>query len=355
MRGWPASGNTTYLNPNLTFTDSFFPLFRPTATGFQPITSDSLVNTSGQTYIYITIRRGPMKVPTSGATVFFPSTASTGTQIPTGFNPDLWIGGSTSGDGGSSAQITMDRVRGANYLGTSSTAEALGTNNPFISGPSNTFTNNVQGGTRAEWLFGRAPGFMDVVCYIGTGAGQVVDHNLGVVPELMIFKRRSTSGTNWVVTNAYGGAMNLDLTSGQSSSTPWDFNNTAPTSTQFTTRAASNGAVNLSGSTYVTYLFASCPGVSKIAIVNHVEPTTVVCGFVPRYIWIKSTENTGTNDWFVFNSASGITASNDPYMRLNASAAQNTPYGAADLVDLTANGFIMNGFGGGNYLILAIA
>ena len=328
---------------------------KPLSTGFQLTNAGGSTNYSGDTYIYIAIRRGPMKIPTSGATVFFPSTASTGTQIPTGFNPDLWIGGSTSGDGGSSAQITMDRVRGANYLGTSSTAEALGTNNPFTDGPSNTFTNNVQGGTRAEWLFGRAPGFMDVVCYTGTGAGQVVNHNLGVVPELMIFKRRSTSGTNWVVTNAYGGVMYLDLTSGQDSSTPWDFNNTAPTATQFTTRAGSNGAVNLSGSTYVTYLFASCPGVSKIAIVNHVEPTTVVCGFVPRYIWIKSTQNTGTNDWFVFNSASGITASNDPYMRLNASAAQNTPYGAADLVDLTGNGFIMNGFGGGNYLFLAIA
>jgi hypothetical protein len=39
--------------------------------------------------------------------------------------------------------------------------------------------------------FSRAPGFMDVVCYTGTGSATTFAHNLGVVPELMIVKRRS--------------------------------------------------------------------------------------------------------------------------------------------------------------------
>jgi hypothetical protein len=70
---------------------------------------------------------------------------------------------------------------------------------------------------------------------------------------------------------------------------------------------------------------------------------------------LKSTASTGTDDWFVFDSARGIVSGNDPYLRLNSTGAENTPFGAADLIDPTADGFIMNGFGGGNYIFLAIA
>jgi hypothetical protein len=44
------------------------------------------------------------------------------------------------------------------------------------------------------YFFRRAPGFFDVVAYTGTGANRTVSHNLGVAPELIIVKRRNTSG-----------------------------------------------------------------------------------------------------------------------------------------------------------------
>ena len=56
--------------------------------------------------------------------------------------------------------------------------------------PSRTFVN---------WLFQRAPGFFDEVCYTGTGVTRTVAHNLAVVPELMIFKVRASISDSWQV------------------------------------------------------------------------------------------------------------------------------------------------------------
>jgi hypothetical protein len=46
-------------------------------------------------------------------------------------------------------------------------------------------------------MFKRATGFFDVVAYSGTGAtGLQINHNLGVVPEMIIVKARS-GAYNW--------------------------------------------------------------------------------------------------------------------------------------------------------------
>ena len=39
-------------------------------------------------------------------------------------------------------------------------------------------------------MWKRAPGFFDVVAYTGTGSAHTINHNLGVVPEMMWVKRR---------------------------------------------------------------------------------------------------------------------------------------------------------------------
>jgi hypothetical protein len=44
-------------------------------------------------------------------------------------------------------------------------------------------------------MFKRATGFFDVVAYTGNGSVTTKAHNLGVVPELMIVKRRSTAAS----------------------------------------------------------------------------------------------------------------------------------------------------------------
>jgi hypothetical protein len=86
---------------------------------------------------------------------------------------------------------------------------------------------------------------------------------------------------------------------------------------------------------------------------------TIDCGFTSgaRFILIKRTDSTG--DWYVWDSARGIVAGNDPHLSLNTTAAEVT---TDDSVDAESSGFIVNQDAGTNvnvdtasYIFLAIA
>ena len=357
MRGLPANYQDTSneLRANTSDAEVNGDKIGINATGFTTNTNANEAN------IYIAIRRGPMKVPTSGTTIYKPSTAASGTQISTGFNPDTWIGGATDGDAGTSSQITMDRLRGAVYLATSSTNAEIGTNNPFTTGPSNTFTNNVQGGARVEWLFGRAPNFHDVVCYTGTEVARNLTHNLTVAPELIIVKQRTSPTRNWIVGNTSIGwnkYLRLNLTNTTVTQTDiWD--NTYPTSSVFT--VGTNVSTNGSGLNYVAYLFATCAGISKVGTYTGNGTTqTIDCGFTggARFVLIKQTTGSG-GSWFVYDTARGMTVLTDPYLMLNNNAPNTATLGSVTTV---STGFALNSTifadintSAATYLFLAIA
>jgi hypothetical protein len=100
MRGWlsnatAVSGNKA-LRPNdsaVEWNNDFSPYI--TSTGFELNSSSSRTNASGVTYIYIAIRRGPMRAPESGTEVFAPvKRLEVSTDIMptnTGFATDLVI------------------------------------------------------------------------------------------------------------------------------------------------------------------------------------------------------------------------------------------------------------------------
>lgn len=80
------------------------------------------------------------------------------------------------------------------------------------------------------------------------------------------------------------------------------------------------------------------------------------CGFAngARFVMIKRINSAG--DWHVFNSARGIIAGNDPFLRFNTGAAEST---GTDLIDPLNAGFTaVNSTGvnqsGGSYVFLAI-
>jgi hypothetical protein len=199
--------------------------------------------------------------------------------------------------------------------------------------------DNVQAGAGTIfWNFSRRPGFFDVVCYTGTGSARTVAHNLGVVPELMIVKSRSTAEL-WIVYSSSTGNANflrLNTTAAvQSSATMWD--STTPTSSVFST---ANNTINASGVTHVAYLFATCAGVSKVgSYTGNGSNQTINCGFTAgaRFVMIKRTDSTG--DWCVFDTARGIVSGNDPFLELNTTAAEQT---GEDAVDPANSGFIVN-------------
>jgi hypothetical protein len=375
MRGWSAStlaAGTSYLSPNTTSAEdsAFAPFAGLSATGFQLSTSNANLNASGGTFIYVAIRRGPMRTPTLGTSVFSPNIFTTdGQKQTTGFPVDMLMGGARLAGGQWAA--TVSRLQGLNTtttsaagyprLITSGTYEELSGTNIYY-GYDNTgfISGGLTGGTpNVAWSFRRAPGFMDVVCYTGTGVARTVAHNLGVAPEMIIVKRRNLAG-NWPVwqsTFVYPNAVYLNSNDSFISATGW-----FPTSPSSTTSfsVVTNEDVNASGSTYVAYLFASCPGVSKVgSYTGNGSSQTINCAFTTgaRYVLIKRTDSTG--DWYVWDSARGIVAGNDPYLALNTTAAEVT---SDDSVDTDNTGFVVNQVAASNinvnaatYIFLAIA
>jgi hypothetical protein len=296
--------------------------------------------------------------------VFLPTTQNAGTNISVGFPADLWWGNNADGDGSGNNHVFATRLQNQAWLRTPRTDAEADATNTILWDLQNTFKNNQFGGSRAEFLLARAPGFMDIVCYTGNSVqGRTVTHNLGVTPELMIVKSRSNTPA-WYVYNAINTATQyMLLDSNQNSnaaSFPW--NNTAPTSSVFTVQGTGGSGleVNWTGYTYIAYLFATLAGVSKVGSYTGTGALlTVNCGFTSgaRLILIKRTDSAG--DWYIYNSASGIGSGNDPYMLMNTDAAQVT---GTNYVDTDSTGFKVTAAApaglnasGGTYIFLAIA
>ena len=343
MRGFTAKGGAErYLNPNLSDAESAAADFgvNVTSTGFQLGTAGSSFNGSGETYIYIAIRRGPMKTPTSGTSVFSPQTFTGSGTGTTNFPVDLVM--TSNRPGAAANSVTIDRLRGASstanilYLSTSKTAAEVSDTGYGISLASNTsfVMSGLWAGSAAYWAFRRAPGFFDEFCFTGTGTTNIQNHNLGVPPELVITKRRN-GPENWIA--VFKNGANWDQyflnTTGAS------FGTVAAT-VSATTMNMVGASYNSNGQTYVAYLFASCPGVSKVgSYTGNGSTQTISCGFTggARFVLIKRTDSTG--DWYVYDTARGMTTLTDPYLLLNSTAAESATLGSVTSV---TGGFALN-------------
>jgi len=352
--------NDNPLYANLSAAEVSNPEIDPTATGFQFPTGSNL-NASAETYIYIAIRRGPMKVPTSGTSVFATQVYSSGSSPAfsgVSFPPDSVIELYRPGASAANGQVFGSKLQGPVLLQASSTSAE--TSEPDFVFYQNGFrAGSANAPDYAAEMFRRAPSFHDVVCYTGTGSATTFTHNLGAVPELMIVKRRNTTGA-W---DSYCSALAnteylvLNTTAAKATgATRW--NSTTPTSSVFS--VGTSTTTNASGGTYVAYLFATCAGVSKVGSYTGTATTLQIdCGFTAgaRFVLIKRTDSTG--DWYVWDSARGIIAGNDPYLLLNSTAAEVTN---TDYVDTYSAGFELSSTApaainanGGTFIFLAIA
>jgi hypothetical protein len=320
---------------------------------------------SGETYIYIAIRRGPMKTPTDATKVFSAVTKSVdNTFTSTDHVVDLLIESKRTSVNTTYQHLTLDRLRGTNALTTFSTAaEYAGVTGNWFSSNTGFNATSFYAPTTGDylfWAFRRAPGFFDVVAYTGTGSARTVAHNLGVAPEMMIVKQRSST-TNWTVYSSARGnteAMFLNLTDSSFAFGASIWNNTTPTSTTFSVGTAAS--TNTNAGTYIAYLFASCPGISKVGSYTGTATTLQInCGFTAgaRFVMIKRTDSTG--DWYVWDTARGIISGNDPYLLLNSTAAETT---STDYIDPLSSGFEISSSApaainasGGTFIYLAVA
>lgn len=346
MRGMVVGGNDAILKASQANAESSADYITPTATGFIVTNSGTAVNANGDTYIYIAIRR-PMKTPTSGTSVFYPyvtsSVSNAGSSTSPMYDSQLvtdmaWQRAKGGGDG----WYLGTRLTATAYLKSETTAAE--STSAAIVWDSNKGAWSLTDSSYGLYCFRRAPGFFDVVCYTGTGVtDRVVTHNLGVAPELIITKNRSTTqpwavGTlftstsyNWLYLNLTNSALSLNYSAKSRI-------NSQPTATQYT--IATDNEINGSGSNYVAYLFATVAGVSKVgSYTGNGSNQTINCGFTAgaRFILIKRTDSTG--DWYVYDTARGIVSGNDPQLKLNTTDAEATGY---DAIDPDNSGFIVN-------------
>jgi hypothetical protein len=369
VRDFTADRIYTRLYPNLSNAEQTVTKVGVNSTGFFSTTA---MEVDGATIIYIAIRRGPMRAPTSGTEVFDPevggaSVANNALVTTTGFPVDMFMHFDNYTSGGET--FVVDRLRGrgvqlrTQYTATEAT---YGTNDPFLD--SNEGLINRSGSTQNEsggifWSFRRAPEFFDAVAYSGNGvAGRTVPHNLGVAPEMMIVKNRTSDGGWLTYAEPRGISKYLFLNQNSAEtdvSAGYDFFfSTSPTATDFTVN--SGFGVNGSGQTFIAYLFATLAGVSKVgSYTGNGSSQTINCGFTSgaRFILIKRTDSTG--DWYVWDTARGIVAGNDPFLELNTTDAEVT---SDDSIDPDSSGFIVNqtattnvNVSSASYIFLAIA
>jgi hypothetical protein len=375
MRGMSVTSSNMFLHPNLSAAEQGpVDWVQANATGFQlRNVTGSTYNQSGETYVYMAIRRGPMKTPTLGTSVYN-AVVRTGTGgnadiTSVGFPTDLVMSRDRQSADADFFQF-FDRLRGPllNIKSTQTTGEnsagssltSFASMNGFSVG-ADTEQNGINRSTSnyVYECFKRAPSFFDEVCYTGTGSATTFNHNLGVAPELMIVKRRNTTGDWQSYSAALANTEYLVLNSTAAKATgATRWNSTSPTSTVLT--VGTDATVNASGGTYVAYLFASCPGVSKVgSYTGNGSSQTINCAFTTgaRFVLIKRTDASG--DWYVWDSARGIVAGNDPYLALNSAAAEVT---TNDSVDTDNTGFVVNQVAASNvnvnaatYIFLAVA
>jgi len=314
-------------------------------------------------HIYMAIRRGPLAVPDDATKVFAIDTygGAGGGVAPawrSGFPVDMaYYKDSAS----TSNNWNMSRLTGEDYLYFNTTAAAAQFSAIDFDYNNGYWGNGGTAATTYSWMWKRAPGFFDVVAYTGNGFGEKsYAHNLGVVPELMIVKNRQNGTTPWAVYHKDLGNtdyLQLQSSAGASSlSTAWA--NVTPTETVFTVGSSSLTNQDLSG--HIAYLFASAAGVSKVgSYTGNGSSQTINCGFTSgaRFILIKRTDSSG--DWYVWDTARGIVAGDDPHLSLNTTAAEVT---SDDSIDPASSGFIVNQVGATNinvssatYIFYAIA
>ena len=286
----------------------------------------------------------------------------------TGSTQTITNGIDLSGEGGmtwiklrnsASNNELYDTERGATYSICSNTTNAAITRSTGLTSfNSNGFT--VGSGTNVNannydvvsWTFRKAPKFFDVVTWTGSGGARTLSHNLGSTPGMIIVKDTSNAGENWTV---YHRGVNvnsdnapetdgiyLNLTNAAIDESGF-WNDTAPTSTQFTVGANLNSSFG-GGANYVAYLFAHNDGdgdfgpngdADIIKCGSYNGQATVDLGFEPQWLLVKQTG--ATSSWRLVDNIRGWGMGDaDLFMAPDRADAELT---SQNWIDITPTGF----------------
>ena len=348
MRGWVnASSNNVdaRIFPNTTSGESSFYTSQPSPRGFKITTTLSDYNENNHTYLYIAIRRPDGyvgKPPEAGTDVFTLANGlgGAGFNFTAGFPVDYIF---FKGPNNASDWVTSARLIQGYELEVNKTDTASYVTTTYFDSNTQAIKAGYYGSTTQAWLWKRHAGF-DVVAYKGDSqSNRRVNHSLGKIPE-MIWVKNTDTARDWVVyhkglnggTNPQNYYLVLNGNSAEAS-TQYIWSQYPPTTTQFEVDAT--GVVNDNNERYLSLLFASVAGISKVGYYDGTgSDQTISLGFNPRFIFFKCSTN--NRDWTVFDTVRGISSGNDPALFFNLNSAQ---YSAEDYVEPVSNGIIVKG------------
>ena len=219
-------------------------------------------------------------------------------------------------------------------------------------------SSNTNGTITSTVSVNASAGF-SVVTWAYNSSGGTIGHGLGVAPQLIIQKDRTNGTYNWDVYHASLGAtqrISLNSTNATQSQIVW--NNTAPTSSVF----SSGASWYTNADAIVSYCWTPIAGYSAFGSYTgngSADGPFVYTGMRTRWVMIKRTDTAGTN-WNVYDT------SRDPYnvelnyLAPNLSDAENAT-GTSATLDGLSNGIKIRNSGsfinasGGTYIYAAFA
>jgi len=279
------------------------------------------------------LSNGTVKLYLNGALAHTASTI-TGTFY-SGSNSDQYfrvIRNSTNANGYLTGAVSQIRV----YSDVLTAAEVLNDYNAT----KNLFQTNNNGTISATVDANQDAGF-SIVKYTGNGtAGETVGHGLSAKPEFILFKNLDTA-VSWIAYDTINnviGYLDIDdpLTDGRRA---WAVNNTDPTNTLVT--LGNNQATN-AASDFIMYCWHSVAGYSKIGSYSGGSTNTIVTGFKPSWVMVKSI---GSGYWNILDSRRGGDSNNN-VIYANDSAAESTH--SDRVITFQNNGFSWNATTSGN-------
>ena len=333
------------------------------AKGFHIQSEGSNFNVSGEQYIYIAVRSPDMNVCRDGSTgtdgengvasqYFTMAQGNSVSTNPNGcfsanFGPDVGYFREYNNTGSTwmSTRDTKTQTNAYAWPMNSSTGATTGWSGDAYNSSKGWQYN--YGSSYQAWMWKKGPG-MTYVWYSGNGNNRTIYHDLGAVPELILFKALALSDENplWhyglnngvnakyymLATKSRGGQVD--------SRGDWIPNTAAgldPTSTYF--KVGPNSPVNSNSSMIVASLYRSVTGMSKVGYYQgNSSGQTITTGFQPRYMWLKRT-NTSDSRFYYLDTLRGWAGGNDQWLEFSATAGQQGwDFGAP-----TATGFTLTG------------
>jgi hypothetical protein len=324
---------------------------------------------------FVALNTFNLPTPTIGAgnkymnVVTYTGTGSSLSVTGVGFQPDLtWI----KGRSGATDHALYDAVRGVQLqLESNTTTDETTETTGLTAFGSDGFTVgalaqlNTSSATYVGWNWkeSASSGF-DIVTYTGNGSARTISHNLGVAPNMIIVKARTTASTDqgWpVYHSANTAAPETDYLLLNSTAATADldtvWNDTAPTSSVFS--VGTNALVNANNDTYVAYCWSEAAGYSAFGSYTGNGSTDgpfIFTGFRPKFILYKNASSTGS--WAMLDTARGTYNVVNPYLLAESSTNEDS---SVSLIDILSNGFKMrNTFASGNsngatYIYMAFA